>query len=460
MPDEPKGQRFRLLGRTGLNRSGGLVYEEQLRQLSGSRGAKVYAEMRDNDAMIGSILFLIEMLVRQVKWTVKPASEAKEDQAAAQFVEECRTDMSHTWEDLLAEVLSMLWAGWSYFELVYKRRMGPGKDPTKRSRFRDGKIGWRKIELRSQESLDQWDFDEDGGIKGMYQRPAPTFEQFYIPIEKALLFRTKSVKNSPEGRSLLRNAFKSWYYKKKLEEIEAIGAERDLVGLPKLQVPVEMLLDDAPPALVTLRHDMEQMGEEVRRDERAFIMVPAEEMTMSDGQVLKTGYKFELLKSAGQRQIDTDVVIRRYRSDIAMTVLAQFLLLGQDKVGSFSLASEATNTFAIAIGAILQSIASVFNRYAIPRLFEINAWEMEALPELVPGDLEKPHLEAIATFLEKTIKVGAIRPGPALERKLRQMADLPEMEEDEPDEEEVPPKQQPPKAKEPKGPAVTEDADE
>lgn len=434
MANDPRGRmsNMRILGRTGLNRQGGYVYEEQLRSLSGSRGAKVYAEMRDNDAVIGAFLFMIEMLVRQVKWTVKPSSEEKVDADAAEFIEECRQDMSHTWEDLMSEILSMVVFGWSYFELVYKRRQGPSKDPTKRSRYTDGKIGWRKIEIRAQETLDEWDFDDDGGIKGMWQSPPPDYGRLYIPIEKALLFRTKSTKNNPEGRSLLRSSHRAWFFKKRFEELEAIGAERDLVGIPKLEVPPLMMMDDAPANLVTLRGQLEQMGAELRRDERQFVMMPAEEYSDGpDGETIKSGYKLSLIQGGGQRQVDTDVVIRRYRSEIAMTVMAQFMLLGQDKVGSFSLASESTEIFAVAIGAILDSIAAVFNRYAIPRLLEVNNMQVEEPPELVPGDIEKPNLEAFAKFLETVVKAGVVIPGPALERHVRQVAELPDMEEDE-----------------------------
>jgi hypothetical protein len=133
------------------------------------------------------------MLVRQVTWDVQPATDSPDDEAIAEFVEGALfEDMSYSWTDTLCEILSFLPWGWAYFEIVYKVRDGQTSMSQRKSKFTDGRIGWRKWALRSQESLDQWQFDESGGIAGMTQRPAPTFLPATIPIEKALLFRTTS----------------------------------------------------------------------------------------------------------------------------------------------------------------------------------------------------------------------------------------------------------------------------
>ena len=85
-------------------------------------------------------------------------------------------DMSQTWEDTISEILSFLPFGWSYHEIVYKRRLGDTEDPTTRSRFNDGKIGVRKLPIRAQETLWEWKFDETGGIRGMIQLAPPTYK--------------------------------------------------------------------------------------------------------------------------------------------------------------------------------------------------------------------------------------------------------------------------------------------
>lgn len=418
-------------GRTGLQRYGGSIYEELHPKLSGSRGVKVYQEMRDNDAIVGAVLFLVDMLIRQAKWEVIPASSAQEDQEAAEFVSQCKDDMSHTWEDFISEVLSMLVYGWSYFELVYKRREGPGRNPRTNSRFSDGRIGWRKIEIRAQDTLDKWEFDDEGGVHGMWQIAPPDYTPVLIPIEKALLFRTRTTKGSPEGRSILRNAYRSWYMKKRIETFEAIGVERDLAGLPVMEVPPRIMHPDASSGDKTIRTQLERVVSEMRRDEREGVVIPAEEYW--DGQQnVKSGYKFHLLSSGGSRQMDTDRIIRRYESRMATTALAEFILLGMDKHGSFALASSKTNMFGMALGAWLDMIAATLNRYAIPRLMTLNGMGTERLPYFKPTDVEAPPLEEIGLFMERMGRIGLIKPGDErLEREVRRLANLPDPDEPE-----------------------------
>jgi hypothetical protein len=52
----------------------------------------------------------------------------------------------------------------------------------------------------------------------MVQMAPPRYQTTVIPIEKSLLFRTSIAKGNPEGVSLLRTAYRSWYFKKRLEE--------------------------------------------------------------------------------------------------------------------------------------------------------------------------------------------------------------------------------------------------
>lgn len=416
------------LGRSGLNQMGGVVYEEWLRQLSSDTlRNKAYREMSENDSTIGAVLFAVDMLMRQVDWNVKPAGEETQDEEDATFLEECLHDMSFSWADTLSEVLTFLVYGWAYCEIVYKYRSGRQKDPTKRSKFNDGKMGWRKIALRGQDSLTGWKFDEDGGVAGMTQSPAPDYAERTIPIERALLFRTNIAKNNPEGKSILRCVYRDWYYKKRIQMYEAIGIERDLAGFPVLYVPEEWTQKDADGNQAQSYTDAKEFVVNIKRDEQEGAVLPAI-FDENNNRILE----LTLLNSQGKRTFDTDKIIQRYDQRIAMSVLADFILLGSKNVGSFALSSDKTELFSAALGAWLDMIAGVFNTHAVPRLFEYNGMEREKLPELCHGDIESPNLAELGEFINKLSGAGIdLSNDVELENYLRRAASLPERAEDE-----------------------------
>ena len=422
MPED-NDQYYYELGQTGLKQSGGIIDAEWLNQLKGIRGVRAYTEMRDNDAVVGAILYAIESLIRQVEWTVRPADDSDAALDAARFLEECVEDMSNDWESFISETLSMLVFGFAPFEICYKVRGGDSEDVTRRSKYNDGRIGWRKFSIRGQDTIAKWIFDEDGVVSGMVQRV--DFDEVVIPIEKLLLFVTKNERGNPQGRSLLRNAFRSWYFLKRLQEIEAIGVERDLAGLPVLQVPPQIMTSKATTAERALRNELESIIQQIRRDEREGVILPAE--LDRDGK--PTGFKLSLLSSGGSRQMNTDQIIRRYESRIAMSVLAEFILLGSDAHGSFALASSKTALFATSLRAILESMAATLNRFAVDRLFAYNPeFDQTLLPRFTYGDIEDRPLDEISSFLTQMTNVGLITPDAGLEEVLRENAGLPPLD--------------------------------
>ncbi len=405
------------IGRIGQRRFGGIVYEEFLPELRGSRGVEIYREMSENDDVVGAILYAVEMLVRQTKWNVEPGGSTAKDKEAAEFVESCMDDMQNTWVDTISEILSFLTYGWSYHEIVYKRRMGNTADTRTRSKYSDGLIGWAKLPIRAQETLYQWEYDENDNLTGMTQMPPPDYGLITIPLSKALLFRTKSRKDNPEGRSILRNAYRSWHFKRRIQEIEGIGIERDLAGLPVMYAPEGMDIwndndDDIKRTLVRL----EEMVRGIRRDEM-------------EGLVLPHGFELELLSSGGTRQFDTNAIIDRYDTRIAMTVLADFIFLGHQQNGSWALSSDKTELFAMACGAYLDIIAETFNSQGIPSLIDINGDHFKGItgyPTLTHGDIEDADIQKVSTYIKDMVGIGVLIPDDGLEDYIRQIGNLPE----------------------------------
>ncbi len=379
---------FKEIGSTGLRRYGPYIYEEFLPELRWPRAGKIYQEMSDNDPVIGSILYLAEMLIRGAKWEVKAASTSQEDVEAAEFLKSCMDDMEMSWANVISEILSMLTYGFSLHEIIYKVRRGPDERNAKyRSQYTDGRIGWRAIPVRSQNSVEEWIYNEDYELTGIVQIAEPDYKKVVIPMSKALLFRTRVSRDNPEGKSLLRNAYRPWFFKKHFEEIEGIGIERDLAGFPVLTAPENLDLwneDDAN--MVALRARAEELVASVRRDSEEGILLPY-------------GWELKLLTSGSSRQIDIGSTIDRYDNRIAITMLSDIILLGNQS-GSFALADTKQSMLAASLQAQLMNIADVFNNKAVPQLFRFNSFtKIKKLPQIVPSQIQTPSLKEIALIM-------------------------------------------------------------
>jgi hypothetical protein len=402
MADIKQKDLFLELGDTGLKQYDGWIEEEFVRSMrSLDSRIEVFKEMADNDATVGAVLFAIKMLIKRVEWRVEEASEDLADLEAAEFLESCLHDMTDPWSSTIEEILSMLEFGFSYHETIYKRRMGENRDPRKDSRLTDGRIGWRKHAIRSQDTLWRWEFDEFGSLRGMVQQNPTKFNQVLIPIEKSLLFRPSAHKSNPEGRSVLRNAWRAWYAKKHIENIEGIAIEREGCGVPVITAPPEIMSASAPQAQKDIYASLKKIVQNIKTDKQQGIVLPASYDEHGNKQ-----YSIELLTTGGRRSIDTSPVIQRYDRAIASTVMADFIFLGHEAHGSFALSSNKTSLFTTAIGAFLESITDVFNRVAVPRLFALNNLRVDKLPKIAYGDLETVDLQELGDYVTKLAGAG------------------------------------------------------
>ena len=404
------GQLTEEYGRTGLRHWGGFVFEEWLRELqSGRRAAEVFREMADSDPVVGGMLYAIEMLIRKVRWWTEPASSSSQDKQYAEQLDTMRQDMETSWTDTVAEIISFLPYGWSYFEMCFKTRGGMDtRDPKLKSRYDDGLIGLQKLPIRSQDSLWKWVFDDNDGLEGLIQNPPPDYLLRYVSKEKSLLFRTKVTKGNPEGRSVLRSAYRAWYFLKNIQNIEGIGIERDLAGLPVLKAPENVdIWDTVDPNMQALRQVAQNVVSSVRRDEQ-------------EGLILPWGWEFELLSTGGRRQFDTSAIITRYEQRIATSVLLDVILLGQDKVGSYALAGVKKGLFTASLEAYLDQVSAVWNADAIPLLYQLNGWKpgSAGYAQLKHGTVETVDLETLGTYIQKLAQAGAPLFGADLEDAL------------------------------------------
>lgn len=419
---------------SGMQTSGlGFRQDEFLPRLRGSHAIKTYREMKDNDPVIGATLMAMDMMLRRVEWHVEPVSDAPEAQEAAEFVDSVLIDMSHTFESFISEVLSFLPFGWSFFEKVYKRRLGPDQsDGSRRSQFNDGKIGIRKLAPRAQWTLRRFIMSEDGGIEAFVQEGRSSTSEVVIPMEKGLLFRTTTVNDDPTGRSVLRNAYTPWYMMSAVQNVEGTAIERELNGLPVARIPKEYLARNATPEQKAFVASITRTVRDIKLNSQGSLVLPSDPWVDADGKPTNLRLvDIELIASQGTRAIDTGAVITRYQQDIARSVLADFLTLGQNERGSFALSKSKTDLFLTSLEAYRDNIASILNRYLVTQLWRLNGFNIDLMPELVPGGVAPVDLAELGEYVQRISGAGAsLFPDLELNNELRRAASLPEAEDD------------------------------
>lgn len=399
-----KTEAKQILGISGTNVHNGTIgADEFLSELKGQKAVRKFREMRDNDSTVGAVMYAAEQVLRDVKFKVVPTDEDNETAVAeAKFVETVLEDMDHTLDDHISEALSFLSFGFAWFEVVYKRRVGPTEtSPKKKSKYTDNRLGVRKIAIRAPWTINKFDVDKTSGdVHGIYQNTFRGTTSNFIPKNKSLYYRTTSLNGDPSGRSILRNAYTAYERLQVIQQYEAIGIERELAGIPHAEIPAEYLSPDATDDQVAVRQQLETVLRDLKFNEQGFLITPSDVYRDQDGR--PTNQKLvsvRLMSSEGTRAIDMDPVIKRYQHDIARSVLSEFLMLGGSSSGSYALSKSKTDLFLRALEAYIQTIVDVLNKQLVERLWEINGLDWQYLPKIVAGDVAPHDLKELGSYL-------------------------------------------------------------
>lgn len=388
------------VGTTGLAQFTGLIMQEPLVELRGREAYKRYNEMRLNSPIIGALLLSIENPLRTTSWTF--ASNVPND-PRLDLLRRARENMAHSWNDHISEALTMMPFGFSIFEMVFE--------------MVSGEMLWSRFAPRGQDTVYRWLYDEIRNgpndqnpkqrLAGFVQLAPPHYHPTAIPIERLMIYRLRTERDNPEGRSILRTAWVPYYYIKHLQQIEAIGIERDLAGLPVIKLP---------PGATTNGDDTD--------DKKAAKIVRNIRNDQQSGIVLPNGWELSLLSTGGSKQMDTDKIINRYEKRILTSAMAQFLMLGQDGIGALALSKDQSDFFTMSVNAIADILAETFTQVAIPKLMELNGYDARGLwLEHTPAQ-GGMGISIIADFLQKVAPY--ITWTPEDEVWLRQIATLPE----------------------------------
>lgn len=392
------------LGQSGTYIFDGFISGEEYNlELTGLQALRIWDEMRRSDASVAAALKAVKLPVKGVEWLVEPASDDPRDIEIADFARHVIFDILR-WKKTLGEIMTYLDFGFSVFEEVFDYAVVDGKD----------RIVLSKLAFRKQRSILKWQADGKPGVTQLTM----TGQSVPIPARDIVVFTNEQEGDNYEGVSLLRPAYKHWFIKDKLYQIDAVGHERQALGVVDIAYPIGAKDADIKKA--------ENLARNVRANEEGFI---------SHFKDWDVGF----MNMGAQSLKDTEPSINHHDRQISKSVLVQFIDLGATSgSGSRAVGEPQMKLFEQAVQAITTSIADTFNDNVMKDLIDMN-FNVTDYPKLKAGQINKDKIVELAESIAKLVVAGFINPTKEDEVYIRGIMGLPEIteEDDEATEDEV-----------------------
>lgn len=378
---------IREFGYTSMSPWTAWTRDERVGELRDKQGIRTYYDMKRADGTVRGALRLVKTPIMAARWFVEPASDSALDKNIAEFVQDnLFNKLNVPWSRVIEDALCMCEYGYFPMEKVY----GPIDS--------DGKMRLKKIAPRHPLDIREWIYDVNGGPDGiiMEATEATGWEPTPIPIEKLIVFVLEEEGGDMRGISLLRSAYKHYYYKDTLYKIDAIQKERHGIGVPIIKLPLGFSDDD--------KRTAEDLGRNLRTNERAHIVAPE-------------NWTIEFAKLEGQ-PVDCLPSIKHHDDRIMINILAPFYDDGDAKEDSMSMFFKATRYIA-------STVSDTFNHFLIPQLVDFN-FARGGYPKLRARRIgEYEDLRTMSFAFRNFVGAGAVMPDEELEEFLRREMDLP-----------------------------------
>lgn len=365
---------------------------ENISELRGKKGLRLFYDMSRSDGAVRGALRVVKTPIQGADWYMEPASEASIDKNIADFVQKTlMEDMETLFERFVEDCLRCIDYGYFVFEKVY---------------YSDPKTDKIKINLTPIHPLDiqGWTYDGAGNVTGIRLEPiqGETYQQMVeIPFRRLLMVVFEMEGGDLRGTSILRTAYKHFYYKDTLYKIDAIQKERHGIGVPIIKLPMGFTDKDKDLA--------NQLGRNLRTNERAYITIP-------------WNWEVMFAKLEGQ-PVDTMPSIEHHDRKIYESILATF-------TGTKEFNQESLDTFYKSTRYMARVLAATINKYVVRELVDINFLRKNGYPKLCVRRMGEWEETRTMTFaLRNLVGAQVLTPDLPLENLIRQLWGLPPLDE-------------------------------
>lgn len=388
----------RVLGDSGTERYSGYFTEEYNPEWRDERRVENVEKMRRSDSAARAALRAVKAPMMATAWSVTTATadDARAEEIRA-FVEANLFGMKRTWKEFLREALAYLDFGHYCFELIWEERAG--------------KIVLADLAPRIPHSIQRWELPDGrfGIVQWVRTNQLKTF-QLEVPGDKLLVLTNDKEGDDVTGQSVLRAAWKHFTIKDVLYRIQGIAAERYGVGIPVITMPDAAGSDE--------KDEAEDIGASLRSNQKGYI-------------VWKNGWQLDIKTPDGNPQGQAiETAIEHHDKQILRAVLASFLALGSDGVGSYALSRDQSSFFLKAVEDMACYFAEQMNKQVVKKIVDLNFGPQEIYPRLYFSPLGDIDYGEMATSLNTLAMAGLIRTDSRTMEHVHKAFGLPEIPQD------------------------------
>lgn len=364
------------------------LYTKQNQKKTGKIKIEDLRYMKNNDGTIGSLYQILRMPIMANTHRIDPAGDATEQQAdaaqeQADFIADNFTKPPHKggmttpFRLVLARTLKAILEGYAIAEKVLTLNDKQ-------------QIVYRKIAFRDVTKVTLLT-DDKGGFAGYKQEywseEEKKFKSVVVPVEYCFLYTYNKDEDEVFGLSAFQAAFYHWDRKRRLYYLYEQSVEKGAM----------------PPKMLEV-----QEGNEDTDSTKKANLAAMTNFGIDSAVLVPTGYKLTPYE-AGKGRIDPMPGIDHHNAEMARSVLAQFILLGNsDNTGSFALSKSHADLFMMALRGTMAEVEEHFNSYLIPQLIDYN-FETPYYPEFRFNDMSDDTADFIEGIFLEIVKKTDLR---------------------------------------------------
>lgn len=369
--------------------------------------------------------------------------ESEESKKAAKFVEYCLKNMDgQTLRQFARDAATFNEYGLSVVEKVYTQ-VTVGEYI--------GKYKIKNLAFRPQASLSRTNpivYNEDGSAIIGVKQSLSAFQNYtaseigvggtstrmsdvIIPINRVMLMNTGGSSSQALGVSPLVGCYRAWREKILIENLEVVGATKDMGGVIELKIPSQILnkaaMDPSSPEAEMVRGLMEDAAN-AHSGEQSFFMLP------SDTKDNAPQYSMTLKGIDGMgKQYSTAQLISDRKKSILDRLGAGFINVGNDKGGSYNLSESKQTIHTQFVQRVNEIILEALNENLLPQLLALNDIRLPEteMPYVKAGEIVDVDMEGFSKAIQRIGAVGYLPKTPKVINRVLEVLGIDEkIEED------------------------------